>query len=639
MVAPDRFVKAMVDHWHGLGNRDSDALRQAWRQMAVAFNHQIIGDKRKEWAVLPMPTGTGKTEGLSLYCSMMQKSRVNHPGVLIITRQIVDADDLRDKINRLAQQDIAVSFHSETNRKVLKFAQARNYFVLIITHQAFGNALEAVANGDRLKSNWDYYVDWSGGTRKLVVIDEALDVTRSYHVGAKDLKAAYDAAPNEIRKLHRAEFRAISDMRKKLAAYAKADRGKLEKLIAAGSWDMADKTDFERLLQTVAKKTTKLRQTIKSDDDAGSDTQKKRKTAFRNTICGMEAMLSGWCIHSAYRKSHTFSTSYLILPSFVKKAVVLDATAAHNPVYGFLKSSVEFVKLQKGMRDYSNVTLNVCYDHPVGKEHITKQDDKHFAVLMNYLADRIGSGKRVFFCVHKAAEDRIRPHGRLFDGFDVGHWGAIDGKNGWQDYDTMVIYGLPYLKPVDPKLSVLAFQDWQNKANGIRKTPELTKDVEAQAARYGRQLLIVKLIQAINRVRCRKVIDRHGNCKKTDIYLFLHHEIEGREIISGIREQMPGLNVDVLDAVPTAKAKRDRSPYGKQIVEYLKPKPPGRYPVRAIQRKFKMSDRTLWRLLDKAKTGKGSFAKALREMNITYDAEWGRGAESCFIKAGKRKRA
>jgi len=203
----------------------------------------------------------------------------------------------------------------------------------------------------------------------------------------------------------------------------------------------------------------------------------------------------------------------------------------------------------------------------------------------------------------------------------------------------MVIYGLPYLKPVDPKLSVLAFKDWESKANGIKKTPELTKEIEVQASRYGGQLLIVKLIQAINRVRCRKVIDRRGNCEKTNIYLFLHHEIGGRKIVEGIKDQMSGIQVKVLNTVPMAKIKKDRSPYAKQIIEILEPKPPGRYPVRVIQRKLKLSDRTLRRLLAKSKKGESPFAKGLRKIEVTYEPQQGRGAESCFVKAEKRKSA
>jgi hypothetical protein len=109
--------------------------------------------------------------------------------------------------------------------------------------------------------------------------------------------------------------------------------------------------------------------------------------------------------------------------------------------------------------------------------------------------------------------------------------------------------------------------------------------------------------------------------------------------IEPIKKQMPGIKVKYLNDAPTAKVKKDRSPYGKMIIGYLAMQPPGEYPVKKLQRMFGFSDKTLRRILAKNKNGESWFAKELRKLNVTYHAEWGRGAESYFKKADGRKRA
>src|SRR5690349_19941180 len=107
-VEPSVYVAAMRRHWTTtLGNVCSPSLEDVWRQMAHTFNRQIAtfgtpeGDR---WKVLQPETGTGKSQGLAVYCSLLPAS--DHPGVLIVTRLISQADEIAALVNRLAGAEI-----------------------------------------------------------------------------------------------------------------------------------------------------------------------------------------------------------------------------------------------------------------------------------------------------------------------------------------------------------------------------------------------------------------------------------------------------------------------------------------------------------------------------------------------------
>ena len=108
MIEPSRFAAQMAEHWaHRLTNVSSPALLLTWRKIAEAFNASIedaaeplpFGADPK-WRVLNPATGTGKTQGLALYASMLPTE--DHPGVLVVVRLKAQADDLATTINDLA---------------------------------------------------------------------------------------------------------------------------------------------------------------------------------------------------------------------------------------------------------------------------------------------------------------------------------------------------------------------------------------------------------------------------------------------------------------------------------------------------------------------------------------------------------
>jgi Lhr-like helicase len=130
MIDPREFTDEMEKYWsEKLGNVPSEALRKVWFQLAKVFGRYAIGKThRNEWTVLQPPTGSGKTQGTIVYCSMLPKVvGDSHPGVLIVTRLKTDADQIAEKINELSgNKDEAVAYHSDTKDK-LKITDLKNY--------------------------------------------------------------------------------------------------------------------------------------------------------------------------------------------------------------------------------------------------------------------------------------------------------------------------------------------------------------------------------------------------------------------------------------------------------------------------------------------------------------------------------
>ena len=160
-VSTDRFVAAMSDHWtNALGNTTSPKLQAIWRQLADVWNEKIESYGTPEyarWKVLQPKTGTGKTQGLAVYCSMLPRG-YGAPGVLIVTRLKDEAEVLVNDINRLAGEEIAER-HNSSYR--VPAGIMRNKEVLVITHEAFRIGLDQVNKGDITSSNWEILHDLS----------------------------------------------------------------------------------------------------------------------------------------------------------------------------------------------------------------------------------------------------------------------------------------------------------------------------------------------------------------------------------------------------------------------------------------------------------------------------------------------
>jgi len=93
----------------------------------------------------------------------------------------------------------------------------------------------------------------------------------------------------------------------------------------------------------------------------------------------------------------------------------------------------------------SNVTLHVARTPASGKQRWKSWLTND---LRNYKQTSQGDCRQssVFcFCVHKRVEHLVPEKADLgVQEVASAHWGALDGSNAYKDFDTAVIFGLPF---------------------------------------------------------------------------------------------------------------------------------------------------------------------------------------------------
>lgn len=137
---------------------------------------------------------------------------------------------------------------------------------------------------------------------------------------------------------------------------------------------------------------------------------------------------------------------------------------------------------------------------------------------------------------------------------------------------------------------------------GLQDDEWLAKKGMREWRRYGdvRQELIigqlsVSVIQAINRIRCRRVIDDRGNCEQANVYILLPRDSTGDFLLDAIRQEMPGVKVVdwsfELDGQERAAA--GRRSHVEALVTFMENAMPGVYPASHLQKALKIA-RSSW---------------------------------------------
>ena len=634
IIPPAAFVERMTTHWTDtLGNIVSEPLRAAWLQMGEAFGRHIAahGDPEQgtEWTVLQPATGSGKSQGTAVYCAMLSGyvTTIDHPGVLIVTRRIDEADDMAANINQLADRhDYAKAYHSSANGPGV-LQSLREIPVLVITHRAYEMALDALGQEGTIARTWPLFHGWGLGERRLIVVDEALSLVEESRGELEGLRLTLAAIPEKLRGPHRGAVDAVAAVVDLLERMATMSEGRkqaetilLRERIEAGT--VPDITGLRAAMRSV-----RFDWQMRKSDEALSRAQ---LGIHDDRLRALDMILRSWVYYAKVAdQGHTLNTARLLVPEEVKGAVVLDATAGPNLVYE-LFDHAKVLEPPVGVRSYRNVTLHVSRGQKVGKVAMRNGGDTLLPAVFADLNGRI-QGRSAFVISHQQTEPMVMVQRADFE-VRTGHWNAITGSNEWRDCDVAVVIGLPYRPDTWSANTYMALQ-------GVQTTDWLRSDLRPwgthkdirRALKFGQ--VVVDVVQAINRIRCRKVIDAEGNCPNADVFLLLPSGPEGDDIQAGIVRLMEGIKVTgwAIKDAPTAKKRGRKAGTGAvaQAVAaahaYLKAQMSGKTSKGALVKALGMSPKS-WDALVAS-------AVDLLPFGIEYLVEGaGRGRRSFFIK-------
>jgi hypothetical protein len=634
LVSPRAFEERMNLHWiQKLGLSSSPALRTLWRIIGDNFQNSIVetaSGVQSPWRILQPPTGTGKTQGTCVYSAMQAdlnrdtEGVLKPVGILIVTRLKAEASNLRDTINALAGRDVAVVHHSDSHATAEELHQSD---VLIVTHQAFINAKRSLKA--HVGTPWERLVSWRGGRRLLTIIDEALaNVVDESHATTENLAFVLGHIPMSVRLALREQVAVLEQLHQVVLNYIDLDGvdGAMSMLWQEGCAPACVDLDP---LRTVMRSLEYDRLVYNRHNLKDRARLAKR---VDETLSAVQSGLDQWAYYAKTGEHHSINSAALSIPLDTPGPVVLDATARSNFLWDLFEERHVRPPVPSHARNYANATIHVARARGLGKHRMVARIAERWPRMRRALEAELGPDRSVFMCMHLDSEDVTKGYGAEFTRFAVAHWGAVDGRNDWKDFDAAVIFGLPYRPQTWATNMFCALQGAQD--DGWLRSSEWKHYTNVRKVMEQRQMS-VSIIQAINRICCRRVIDAEGNCPTADIYIVLPQDGLGDGILDDIRADMPGLRVVPwefeLDG-PTVRKPRAGSSHEK-LIEYMGSQPSGPVSMSTIQRHFALTKTGLKRLRETLNNAAHETTKALSALGVTYAPGVGRGSTSYLLKA------
>jgi hypothetical protein len=653
-----------------------------WTVMADTFNKAIEGNlaadnpfrdnpENGKWMVLSPATGSGKTQGIRLYSAMQAVANLHRPssdkvGILIVTREIEQADELAQEVQESFMggsnpflpvrasaphnAQVALARHSEAPQVTLE--AMRRADVLVVCHASYVQALDSLSQN--VQDRWSSLINWEHGQRRLVVVDETIsNLVEEYRLELDFLSSTVGDIRQDVRDKFPGQIRLLNSMlhvlrtiREKAKALKEVDDDASHSDAAvwnaetqrapeiAKAWaDAARHADMSGLRKAV-KEDRKMTEAWGGKSEGSRGQHKMRTEAIDKDLKAVQSICSRWAWYARSGKYDTLNASRLVLPEpFPLNVVCLDATAGREVLWELLgEENVVRPALPEGVRSYAQVTLNVARvsGGGLGKGSMNEKGKARLARLIDHLNKRFDgqSDRKVFLVCHKAIEHLAKDHLITFGKLSVGHWGSLDGKCEWQDHDTAVLFGLSYRQRIWANNLYQAIKgrqgtDWLRSNNVLRNQMEVKQ-------------LTAGIVQAMNRIRCRKTTDAGGNCAPTDVFILLREGDEGDAILKGIRAEMPGIVIrddwDFSLDGPRATIRKGSSHEG--LITLMENAPAyGEWPMTWIERELSLSKDAAKSLRAVLAAPTSPLSQRLATLGVTYEPQgYGRGIRANLVK-------
>lgn len=635
-IRPDVFARAMQTHWRDtLNNVSSPALVSLWETMGKAFNQAMSGSS-KQWLVLQPPTGTGKTQGLAVYSALTARenkySQLTN-GILIVTRLIEQAEELKDRINLLAGFECAITKHSDNE---VTSEEMRDSDILIITHAAYVRALDGLCQRD--DSRWTDLIQWRGGKRCLTVIDEALaNIIDTYQVKAENLRLTLAYINQEMAKQYPYQVKALETVKLLLERVAditkfdETDYQNSSRVVWRGVFDQRVSFPNGLSMRPLRDAMESLRYDLITLHKESLSDRKRIANNVDNTLKAVESILSRWSWYTKKGLEHSFNCAELLIPEDLPAPVVLDATAKQNFLWELLEDKTSIKPVPSNTRSYQNVTLHVTRANSIGKNAMIANGQSRIPRLLAHLEHDLGSKRKVFLCVHQKIEHIPLNYAPDFEAFSVGHWGAIDGLNDWEDYDTAVIFGIPYRDHIWATNTFFALQGLQD--NEWLKNPKWKAYADVRDELQTKQIT-VSVVQAINRIQCRRVIDELGNCSKSDVFIVLPKGTLGDRILEAIRQEMPSIQaIDWDFQLDGEKAQVRRNSSHEALIVFMSNRLAGETSMTQVQKELGLSQANTKKLRAILRESKHPLTISLAKIGVSLASTgYGKGSKTYLTK-------
>jgi len=637
-LSPETFIVAMTKRWSDLGNTASEPLKQNWGSMAAGFSDAII-NRDPKWRVFQLETGTGKTQGLCVYAALTITKNLVSPtpiGMLVVTPTIRQATKIVDTIRSLlpiADAARVQTNHSQNN--VSNFAMEAAD-MLVVTHAAYTLGLEGLQVRDY--GRWNNFANWAHGPRRLTIIDEELSgLVQENQLTAQDINIVLACMNPDLLLQFPTQVRAlwvIRDAFHHLGIGAARSRANNAGTIRdEGMWtaDGKGRPAFPYPCEMAG-----LREAI-SGLPYDRILHGKKSLADRaraanridKTLQHCEAMMKRWCYYHQKGLDATLNSSQLLIPPDFPGPVVLDATASQHLLWVLLQDRAELVPVPS-VRNYSNVNLHVALaNRGLGKGKMQASGKMRTQRLLAELIAGLSPDRRVLLILHKDNKPFALNCEPGFAAFSVANWRGVNGKNDWHDYDTAVIFGMPYRDEVGFTNMFSALQGPQNdewlEDRSWGPYPNVHQEMQMGH-------LVASILQAANRVRCRRMIDVDGNCPPTEIFIILKAGDEGRAILHHIQKEMPGVVVKPWAFELDGPQQRIRKgSFHDAVFAFMQNQPSGETKMLDIKKELGIPKYAYENLMRSLRDETHPLCKALAETGV-YFVSAGRGSMSFLLK-------
>lgn len=622
LIRNREFVDAMKLRWtNAYKNTSNLKLEAIWMKMADVYGTSLANDV-KAWRVLQPEAGTGKSTGCALYLAMhgqrvIRSDWINpanpgeRPGVLLVSRTIQQCEELVRDINATAGVEVAITKHSE-NEVTAK--ACLSYPVVVLTHASFTNTYHVFKSSDEMRAVAQSWV-FGGQThpRRLTIVDEALvNVIGHDALSSNELHQLLAWTPPGLQ----TTFSDIWDGLKTLLGY-------FDKLKQGGNDKLAWEEGKARSLLALPKTMNDER----LDQFTALLLHHKfvDRTTVKNTMLRIKRTLQTFAWWSARGGDGALNIGQLLVDSDLPSPVMLDGTASQNIMLHLLDVKPEPLPTA---RSYANATLHVArVKGGVGKTAMKTFAEARVDRLLRWFDKEPREGDTLLI-THKVVRDYAE---KVFAG-RVAHanWNGIDGKNDWKDFSRVVLVGLPYRDNQFTTSAVVALRgpqdsDWFHSEEGFRVRNDLRV-----------MYLTASIVQAINRIRIRRVIDGRGNCPTCEVFLTLPEGFEGDSLLDAITKELPGINIkpwsftfnDEADEVEASLAKLTMA---QRVIGLMKALPNGKYKIGEIARLAEIDEGNLANFRKKLRT-KTRLRDELAQLGVNYASE-GQGKASYLVKA------